>query len=96
VILVFVIEADFTPAAPPSGRRLYRPSSVPVNLQHSELLTPAMTSLEHAASATDDEENAIGMTSLRRGSEIKLTSSIIQAAATSTVRSDSNDKFGRI
>jgi len=83
-----------TPAtAPHSVRRLYRPSSVPVNLQQTHLLAPPplMTSLEHSASATDDEEQGMTMTSLRRGSDIlKMSSSnVIQAAATSTVRTAS-------
>ena len=68
----------------PRVRQLYRPSSLPVNLQHADEATPPLTSL--AASATDDEEKGMAMTPLRRVSEMKLTSSIIQAAATSTVR----------
>jgi len=67
-------------------RHLYRPSSLPVNLQHADDATPPMTSPELAASATDDEEKGMAMTPLRRASDIKLTSSVIHAAATSTVR----------
>ena len=70
----------------PRVRHLYRPSSLPVNLQHADEATPPLTSPELAASATDDEEKGMAMTPLRRASEMKLTSSIIQAAATSTVR----------
>ena len=73
-----------TPAAPPSVRRLYRPSSLPVNLQHGDLLAPPLTSMEFAASATDDEQKGLPMTSLRRGSDMKLTSTVMQAAITST------------
>jgi len=67
-------------------RHLYRPSSLPVNLQHADDAAPPMTLPELAASATDDEEKGMAMTPLRRASEMKLTSSVIQAAATSTVR----------
>jgi len=72
----------------PRVRHLYRSSSLPVNLQHADEATPPLTSPELAASATDDEEKGMAtpMTPLRRASEMKLTSSIIQATATSTVR----------
>jgi len=66
-------------------RHLYRPSSLPVNLQHSDLPAASLASPQLAASATDDEERGMAMTSLRRGSDIKMTSSIIQAAVPSAV-----------
>jgi len=76
---------ELTPAAPGSARRLYRPSSLPVNLQHDLLQAAALTPPECSASATDDEERGLPVTSLRRGSEIKLASSVLQAAISSSV-----------
>jgi len=82
---------ELTPAGPGSVRRhLYRPSSLPVNLQHDELLAHPLTAPEFSASATDDEEKGLPVTSLRRGSDIKLASSLIQAAVSGTVRSVSH------
>jgi len=60
-----------------------------VNLQHEadEATPPGLTSPAGllTASATDDQEKGIAMSPLRRGSEMKLTSAIIQPAANSTV-----------
>ena len=50
----------------PRVRHLYRPSSLPVNLQHADEATPPLTSPELAASATDDEEKGMAMTPLRQ------------------------------
>ena len=73
----------------PRVRHLYRPTSLPVNLQHeADEATPPLTSPELTVSATDDEEKGMAMSPLRRASDMKLTSSIIQPATASTVCRD--------
>jgi len=84
-----------------SGRHLYRPCSLPVNLQHVDQIVPPLTSPD-AASATDDETKGMPLTSLRRGSDLKLQApnSVAQAAVPSLVHRSlhfytSTQKFSR-